>query len=63
MIRWIFWIIIILWLLSKLKFLFASEATADNHQKYSDNARHHSNKDKQLKNDAGDYVDYEEMKP
>ncbi|GAB4447217.1 MAG: hypothetical protein OHK0036_01240 [Bacteroidia bacterium] len=64
MFRWIFWILIILWVLTKLKYLFEdkTETKSSNHQHSSDNFSHSQQSQKRLKNEAGDYVDYEEMK-
>lgn len=59
MLRWILWILIILWLLSKWRFLFK----ADSRQKPSEQnpPANPFTETKHLKNDAGDYVDYEEL--
>lgn len=63
MFRWIFWILIILWILTKLKYLFEDKTeTEPSHQQHSDNFTHSQQSQKRLKNEAGDYVDYEEMK-
>lgn len=59
MLRWILWILIILWLLSKCRFLFKTNSRQKpSEQNPSPNPFTGS---KQLKNDAGDYVDYEEL--
>lgn len=58
MIRWIFWILIAIWLLSKLKYLFADNMPENNNENTDFKQ---NDKRKQLKNDAGDYADYEEL--
>jgi len=62
MLRWIFWILILLWLFSKIKYLFVE----DEEQGEKSDTQHlgtsgTSSAPKKLKNDAGDYIDYEEI--
>ncbi|MCX7729215.1 MAG: hypothetical protein N2203_07075 [Bacteroidia bacterium] len=63
MIKWIFWIIIIWWLLSKVKFVFNTENDTINKRpdKNPNQFKSTNNQNKKLKQDAGDYVDYEEV--
>lgn len=56
MLRWIFWIIIAFWLISRLKFLFNNQDEKNHSDIKPDNTQN-----KHLKKDAGDYVDYEEL--
>lgn len=64
MLRWIFWILIIFWLLSKIKSLFNTTTEQKNNyeNKQEDEHSFHekNNIGKKLKNDAGEYVDFEE---
>lgn len=59
MLRWILWILIIFWLLSKLKFLFKDDPPEKTPAQKPPATPF--TKSKNLKNDAGDYVDYEEL--
>lgn len=64
MLKWIFWLIILWWLLSKLmadtkKNNATNEYNTDDKSSFKPN--HSDIKNKHLKNDAGDYVDYEEI--
>lgn len=63
MLRWIFWILIALWILSKLKFILKTEERKDtNHQSRENNVSHDkANIDKKLKQNAGEYIDYEDL--
>lgn len=66
--RFIFWILIILWIFNKLRNILSDEQPSDktfykrnNDYTTNDNIKETSN-NKTLKNNAGDYVDYEEIK-
>lgn len=60
MLKWIFWIIVVWWLLSKLadtkKNNRTNEYNADDKSSFKPQTPN-----KHLKKDAGDYVDYEEI--
>jgi len=62
MLRWIFWILILFWLFSKIKHLFVEneEQGEKTDTQYLD-TNDTSSAPKKLKNDAGDYIDYEEI--
>jgi len=63
MIRWIFWILVIFWLASKLKYLFADNDSNDSENIDYSKTKHSDNiSNKKLSDNAGDYVDYEEIK-
>ncbi len=62
MLRWIFWTLIIIWLLSKIKNLFTDKTESMNNDRELKNKNTHPAETKKIKNDAGDYVDYEEIK-
>ncbi len=68
MLRWIFWILIIIWLISKIKSIFEENTSKRNDAQYKDYTPKHNSSgttnhvNKKLKNDAGEYVDYEELK-
>ncbi len=68
MLRWILWTLIIIWLLSKLKDWFGnssqSQNTTHNNTSHSQNqsTTEQSDNSKKLKDNAGEYVDYEDMK-
>lgn len=60
MIRWIFWLLIIFWLLSKLKYLFSNDEPLNN-TNHTTQKNFSTNSNKKLKDDAGEYIDYEEI--
>lgn len=63
MIKWIFWLIVVWWLLSKL-ITENKKSNVSNEYSHDDDSFNnfkHSHKNKHLKKDAGDYVDYEEI--
>lgn len=63
MIRWLLWLCIIIWLFSKLKKLFFSDETLLDANNYADYTNKKTKiKNKHLKENAGDYVEYEEIK-
>lgn len=63
MLRWIFWILILFWLFSKIKYLFVeNEEQKEKSDTQSLDTTDKSFIPKKLKNDAGDYIDYEEIK-
>lgn len=61
LLRWIFWILVVLWLFFKLKHLFENDKTQN---QINDDIKknNHTHENKILKNDAGEYVDFEEIK-
>lgn len=62
MLRWIFWILIIIWLFSKIKNLLTDKTDRMNDDRELKNKNTPPAESKKIKNDAGDYVDYEEVK-
>jgi hypothetical protein len=62
MLRWIFWILILFWLFSKIKYLFVEdEEQGEKSNTPRLDMSDTSSAPKKLKNDAGDYIDYEEI--
>ncbi len=62
MLRWIFWILIIVWLFSKIKNLLTDKTESMNDDRELKNKNTPPAEDKKIKNGAGDYIDYEEVK-
>jgi len=63
MIRWIFWLIVLFWLVKKLKFLLEDKVSKNCHFSDSSKTRHFGdNTDKKISDKAGDYIDFEEIK-
>jgi hypothetical protein len=63
MMKWIFWLIVVWWLLSKLINENKKNNVSSKYNQDDDGFSKfkNSHKNKHLKEDAGDYVDYEEI--